>query len=303
MKPGPSKHGALCDCTASTHKSNPAPGKAGPSAHPVSLLDRRVFEILAGRRVWADIRPLCSHVLHGPRGQCLLSRPDLPPRETEAAGRPGVSPSHAVPPILDSQGRARGGDPVQGSPSGPQCASPVLWVGGGWQRVPAWRSGPHRVILPEGREGTLGVALPAPGQASMQPRLMALFFVSDAQQLAQPPPGRVTAPGLFSPRSQGDGGGLGPGMTWEFCLTLAVAAGPSGPAQELETTPPLAGQCQARGRVGRTGTRKQPPLCPRGPLRPQLEHDTPFCCHRLGPRSRPATSFRVGNAHSPVRST
>ena len=170
-----------------------------------------------------------SHpVLSGLR---LMPHPDLPPRETEAAGKPGVSPSCVVPPILDNQGRARGGHWVQATPSWPQCANPSAL--GGWrvaEKFPPRPSVPHLCHSSSGEgEGMFRAALPAPDQASVQPSRMALFFVSAARQLALPPPGGVTTLGLFSPLSQGEHQGLGLGMTWEFCSTQAVAAGPSRP--------------------------------------------------------------------------
>lgn len=76
--------------------------------------------------------------------------------------------------------------------------------------------------------GEFRVAVLAAGWASVQPGLVVLFFVSNTQQLAQPPPGRVTALGAVQPPEPGGqwGPGSRSGLTWKRCLTLAAMAGP-----------------------------------------------------------------------------
>lgn len=82
-------------------------------------------------------------------------------------------------------------------PSSPWRANPGAL--GGWQlaeKLLPWLSVPHPCHSSRGAgAGEFRVALPAPGQASVQPSAVVLFFVSAAQQLAEVRPGRVNALG------------------------------------------------------------------------------------------------------------
>lgn len=129
---------------------------------------------------------------------------DLPPRETEAAGRPGASRSHAIQPIPDVQGRV------------------------GWELVAEkflpCPSVPTSVVNLVGKESGLRSCF-APNQASTKPSLTALFLSPLPSSWLSHHLVRELLLGLFSPLSQAAGGSLGSGVTWEFCSTLAMAAG------------------------------------------------------------------------------
>lgn len=87
----------------------------------------------------------------------------------------------------------------------------------------------------------------APNQASTKPSLTALFFVSAAQQLAQPAPGGGTALGAVqSPE---------PGGWWQ-----PESGSDSGILLDSGSGSWAVGRCQATGKVALTGTRKQPLL-------------------------------------------
>ena len=146
---------------------------------------------------------LLLHLSGYPQWQCPMPHGDPPPRDNEAAGRPGASPSCGTAHPRQLGGRwwwrrslgvpsAAYGVPSQGSGRG-------WWWGSSFcsPSVPFPQRG--------GSRGVRGHSVSSRPGLRAQPSLVALFFVSAAQQLAQPPAGRGTALGGLW--------GLGPGVS------------------------------------------------------------------------------------------
>lgn len=182
-------------------------------------------------------------------------------------------------------------------PSCPWCANPPAL--GGWQvaeKFLPWVPVPHLCHSSQGEgAGKSRVALPAPDQASTQQSLIALFFVSAAQQLAQPPPGRATALGAVQPPQPGGWWALG--SRNDLGILCNAGSGSWAIRENRQVLVHLPGNARPEGRWAQ----QRPGSSCCSALADTSGHSL---CRAVLPAApfpvfEPATSFRDGNTHQP----